>query len=46
MLKVKADAVGVLRRAGVDANDAAERAGLPGLKFIPGQPITIKQADE
>lgn len=46
VLKVKADAVGVLRRAGVDANDAAERAGLPGLKFIPGQPITIKQADE
>ncbi|MBL3699243.1 phage portal protein [Leucobacter luti] len=46
VLKVKADAVGVLRRAGVDANDAADRAGLPGLKFIPGQPITIKQADE
>ena len=46
VLKVRADAVGVLRRAGVDANDAAERAGLPGLKFIPGQPITIKQSDE
>lgn len=46
VLKVKADAVGVLRRAGVEANDAADRAGLPGLKFIPGQPITIKQADE
>lgn len=46
VLKVKADAVGVLRRAGVDANDAADRAGLPGLKFIPGNPITIKQADE
>lgn len=46
VLKVKADAVGVLRRAGVDAADAADRAGLPGLKFIPGQPITIKQADE
>lgn len=45
VLKAKADALGVLRRAGVDAEDAAERAGLPGVKFIPGSPITIKQPE-
>ena len=46
MLKAKADALGVLRRAGVDANDAASRVGLDGIKFIPGNPITIKTVDE
>lgn len=46
VLKAKADALGVLRRAGVDAEDAARLAGLDNVKFIPGQPITIKQADE
>jgi len=46
VLKAKADALGVLRRAGVDATDAARLAGLENVKFIPGQPITIKQADE
>ncbi|WP_161937465.1 hypothetical protein [Leucobacter sp. G161] len=45
-MKAQADALGVLRRAGVDADDAARRSGLEGLKFIPGQPITIKQASE
>lgn len=46
VLKAKADALGVLRRAGVDAADAARLSGLEDVKFIPGQPITIKQADE
>lgn len=46
VLKAKADALGVLRRAGVDADDAARLAGLDDVQFIPGQPITIKQADE
>ena len=46
MMKAKADALGVLRRAGVDADDAARRVGLDGIKFIPGNPITIKTVDE
>lgn len=46
ILKAKADALGVLRRAGVEADEAANRVGLPGLKFIPGSPITIKQSDD
>lgn len=41
-MKAKADALGVLRRAGVDADNAAELVGLDGVKFIPGNPITIK----
>lgn len=46
VLKAKADALGVLRRAGVDADVAARIAGLEGVKFIPGQPITIKAPAE
>lgn len=47
VLKAKADALGVLRRAGVDADSAARLVGLTDVKFIPGQPITIKSpADE
>jgi hypothetical protein len=46
VVKARADALGVLRRAGVDAEDAAERSGLDGIKFIPGQPITIKATEE
>lgn len=46
VLKAKADALGVLRRAGVDAADAARLAGLSDVKFIPGQPITIKSTEE
>lgn len=46
VLKAKSDALGVLRRAGVDADDAARLAGLDVKKFIPGNPITIKSADE
>jgi hypothetical protein len=46
VLKAKADALGVLRRAGVESSDAARLVGLPEVKFIPGQPITIKQEGE
>lgn len=46
VLKAKADALGVLRRAGVDAADAARIAGLDDVKFIPGNPITIKPVEE
>lgn len=45
-VKLQADALGTLRRAGVDATDAAARVGLDGLKFIPGDPITIKTKGE
>lgn len=43
VLKAQADALGTLRRAGVDATDAAEKAGLTGVKFIKGNPITIRE---
>ncbi|KKI20554.1 MULTISPECIES: phage portal protein [unclassified Leucobacter] len=46
VLKAKADALGVLRRAGVDADSAAKLVGLTDVKFIPGQPITIKSPAE
>lgn len=42
VLKTKADALGLLRRAGVEAESAAELVGLTGVKFIPGDPITIR----
>ena len=45
VLKAKADALGVLRRAGVEAADAARLAELDGVKFIPGHTITIKSED-
>lgn len=46
VVKAQADALGVLRRAGVEASNAAQLAGMENVKFIPGQPITIKQSDE
>lgn len=46
VLKAKADALGVLRRAGVERNAAALAAGLTDLTFIEGEPITIKTKDE
>ncbi len=43
MIKAKADAMGVLIRAGVENDSAAAEVGLPGLDFRPGAtPITIK----
>ena len=46
VLQSKAEALGILRRAGVDADAAAQQVGLDGLTFIPGQPITIKPPNE
>lgn len=43
LLKAKADALGTLRRAGVDAASAASQVGLDGVTFIPGNPITIRE---
>lgn len=46
-LKAKFDALGIAIRAGVDADEAATRVGLPGLKFIPGaRPVTIRVGEE
>lgn len=42
VLGLKATALGTLRRAGVDADAAAQIVGLENVKFIPGNPITIK----
>ncbi|MFF5793688.1 phage portal protein [Paeniglutamicibacter sp. NPDC012692] len=46
ILKNKADALGLLRRAGVTAEAAAKQVGLEGLEFIPGNPITIKVPED
>lgn len=46
VLSIKATALGTLRRAGVDADAAARLAGLEGVTFIPGQPITIKAPED
>lgn len=43
--KAQGDALGSFRRAGVEANDAAQRAGLDGVRFIPGDPITIRREE-
>ena len=41
-LRLKADTLGLLRRAGVSAESAARQVGLEGVEFIPGNPITIR----
>lgn len=41
-LKAKADAMGVMIRAGVKPQIAAQKAGLDGLEFLDGRPITLK----
>lgn len=46
VLKTKGDALGLLRRAGVTAEDAARLVGLEGISFIPGNPITVKAPEE
>lgn len=42
ILRSKAEALGLLRRAGVEADSAAELTGLTGVRFIPGNPVTIR----
>lgn len=41
-IKAKADAMGVLIRAGVDPADAAIRVGLPGVKFTGAVPVSLR----
>lgn len=43
LVKAQADALGSLRRAGVEGDDAARQVGLESLKFIPGNAITIRE---
>lgn len=46
LLKGQADALGILRRAGVTAESAAQLTGLADVQFEPGRPITMKYDDE
>ena len=46
VLNIKATALGTLRRAGVEASSAAQLAGLEGVTFIPGNPVTIRGEGE
>lgn len=46
VLKARADAMGVLIRAGVKNQDAARIAGISDVNFVDGRPITLKYADE
>lgn len=41
-VKAKADAMGVLIRAGVDPISAAEKVGLPGVKFTGAVPTSLR----
>lgn len=45
-LKAKADAMGVMIRAGVKPDSAARQVGLEGLEFWEGRPATLRYADE
>lgn len=45
-LKLQADALGILRRAGVGADSAASKVGLTGLQFVPGNPVTIRSEEQ
>lgn len=45
-LKAKADAMGVLIRAGVKPESAASQVGLTGLNFWEGRPVTLRYDDE
>lgn len=44
-VKSKADAFGVLVRAGVEPVDAAERAGLTGLRFTGAVPVALRMPE-
>ena len=46
LLKAKAEAMGIMIRAGVKAEDAARRAGIDDLTFLDGVPITLRYKDE
>lgn len=38
--------MGVMIRAGVKPDVAAQRVGLGGMEFLDGKPITLKYADD
>lgn len=44
-LKAKADAMGVLIRAGVEPEDAARQAGLEGVRFTGGVPVSLRMPE-
>lgn len=41
-MKAAAEALGTLIRAGVDPQDAAERAGLSGIDFTGAIPVSLR----
>lgn len=41
-IKAKAEAMGILIRAGVESNDAAERVGLAGVEFTGAMPTSLR----
>lgn len=45
-MKKRADAMGTMIRAGVDPQDAARIANLPGVTFTGGRPVTLRYKDE
>ena len=45
LLKAKADAMGVLIRAGVKSEDAARLSGVEGVAFHEGMPVTIREVE-
>lgn len=45
-IKARADAMGVLIRAGVDPEDAARMVGMPGTKFTGAVPVALRMPEE
>lgn len=45
-IKAKADALGALIRAGVEAESAAEQVGLKGLEFTGATPVSLRQPED
>jgi hypothetical protein len=44
-LKAKSEALGVLIRAGVDPDSAAEQVGMPGLEMTGAVPVSLRQPE-
>lgn len=42
-LKQRADALGVMIRAGVEPTVAADLAGLPGIRFTGATPVSLRE---
>mgnify|MGYP000253268778 CR=1 FL=1 len=42
-LKQRADALGVMIRAGVEPTVAADLAGLPGIQFTGATPVSLRE---